>query len=96
MMSKEDILNNKTLSWILNKSRITNEYPDCVETRFSGKLPYRMLLELIKFFNENLDHKSGTHKVSYKTILCGSGSITLTTYSGINDTNIILGTCLDK
>lgn len=39
----------KNLNWLIQKSEVSKTYPgECVEKSFKGKLPYRMVMDLIK------------------------------------------------
>jgi hypothetical protein len=46
----------KELNWMLNAAKITKEYAECVEKKFTGKLPYRMVMNAI--LNNSWTNKS--------------------------------------
>jgi hypothetical protein len=35
------------LNWMIKAAKITKEYAECVEKKFTGKLPYRMVMNAI-------------------------------------------------
>jgi hypothetical protein len=35
------------LNWMMKAAKITKEYAECVEKKFTGKLPYRMVMNAI-------------------------------------------------
>lgn len=35
------------LNWMIKAAKITKEYVECVEKKFTGKLPYRMVMNAI-------------------------------------------------
>ena len=46
----------KELNWMLNAAKITKEYAECIEKKFTGKLPYRMVMNAI--LNNSWTNKS--------------------------------------
>ena len=41
------MVTTKELNWMLNAAKITKKYAECVEKKFTGKLPYRMVMNAI-------------------------------------------------
>ena len=35
------------LNWMIKAAKITKEYAECIEKKFTGKLPYRMVMNAI-------------------------------------------------
>ena len=50
------MVTTKELNWMLNAAKITKEYAECVEKKFTGKLPYRMVMNAI--LNNSWTNKS--------------------------------------
>ena len=39
---------SKGLLWLIGASKVTQQYEDCNEKKYTGKLPYAMMMEIIK------------------------------------------------
>lgn len=39
---------SKELAWLINSAKVTNQYDECVEKKYIGKLPYAMAMKVIK------------------------------------------------
>lgn len=50
------MVTTKELNWMFNAAKITKEYAECVEKKFTGKLPYRMVMNAI--LNNSWTNKS--------------------------------------
>jgi len=48
MNATEQIANSKELNWLMKSAKFTKDYTECIEKKFLGKLPYRMVMNAIK------------------------------------------------
>ena len=39
---------SKELAWLINSAKVTTQYDECVEKKYVGKLPYTMVMKVIK------------------------------------------------
>ncbi|MCF8339738.1 MAG: hypothetical protein K9I82_02095 [Chitinophagaceae bacterium] len=50
------MVTTKELNWMLNAAKFNKEYAECIEKKFTGKLPYRMVMNAI--LNNSWTNKS--------------------------------------
>lgn len=90
MTTLSNVLENKSLNWLLNNSEITDEFTDCKMTFFEGKIPSKMLNDLRNWFNKNGGNRCGG------TVKVGLGSVNLYTSKFKGNNTITFTTCLAK
>lgn len=84
----------KELIWLINSAKITNKYEDCVEKKYIGKLPYSMIMKVLKnndWGNVTENGKGGyNHLWIAQSMNCGltfqhkTGLVVFTFYESIN------------
>lgn len=50
------MVTTKELNWMFNAAKFNKEYAECIEKKFTGKLPYRMVMNAI--LNNSWTNKS--------------------------------------
>ncbi len=39
---------SKELTWLISSAKVSKEYDECVEKNYTGKLPYAMVMKVLK------------------------------------------------
>jgi len=56
---------SKELNWLMKAARYNKEYAECIEKKFTGRLPYRMIMSAIQKNKWSNKSEGGQGKNAY-------------------------------
>lgn len=74
---------NNELKWFIEKASVANDYGDCIEKRFVGKVPYQLAMKAIKGNKWGKVSEGGQGKSSYWLAQSMNAGFNFNTYTGI-------------